>query len=67
MDCALKLYRNGGVKNLYVGTGATILRDLPASGVYFSVYDILMRLFANHFKEVIYIIDSYTSIHILKD
>ncbi|XP_074116149.1 congested-like trachea protein isoform X1 [Cotesia typhae] len=53
IDCALKLYRNGGVKNLYVGTGATLLRDLPASGVYFSVYDILMRLFANHFKETL--------------
>ncbi|XP_057322745.1 mitochondrial carnitine/acylcarnitine carrier protein-like isoform X2 [Microplitis mediator] len=53
IDCAIKLFHGGGIKNLYVGTCATILRDLPASGVYFSVYDIIMRLFTYHFKETV--------------
>jgi len=42
MDCAKQLYREGGIKSVYKGTGATLLRDVPASGVYFSVYETLL-------------------------
>jgi len=60
-----KLYANGGIKSIYRGTAATLLRgfllyifdnvlnlvqkyvwffkDIPASGIYFSCYEFLMR------------------------
>ncbi|OAF68115.1 Solute carrier family 25 member 48 [Intoshia linei] len=45
IDCAKKLYKQGGIRSVYKGTGATLLRDLPASGVYFSSYEYLKYLF----------------------
>jgi solute carrier family 25 carnitine/acylcarnitine transporter 20/29 len=39
LDCAKKLYREGGIRSIYRGTAATLLRDVPASGVYFATYD----------------------------
>ncbi|XP_071784074.1 mitochondrial carnitine/acylcarnitine carrier protein-like isoform X1 [Asterias amurensis] len=39
-DCAKQIYRESGLfKGLYKGTGATLLRDVPASGMYFMVYE----------------------------
>lgn len=55
MDCAVKLYRTAGIKNLYVGTCATFLRDIPAHGVYFGTYDIIKRhITSNSTTEVTY-------------
>lgn len=42
-DCIVKLLHEGGIKNLYVGTCATLLRDVPSSGFYFTVYEVTMR------------------------
>lgn len=39
LDCAKKLYRQGGIRSIYKGTAATLMRDVPASGVYFATYD----------------------------
>lgn len=47
IDCCKQLYKQGGVKNIYVGTVATACRDIPASGVYFMVYEYLRRKFAS--------------------
>ncbi|XP_032690070.1 congested-like trachea protein isoform X2 [Odontomachus brunneus] len=33
LDCAKQLYREGGIKSIYKGTCATLLRDIPASGI----------------------------------
>lgn len=39
-DCATKLYRQGGISRLYRGFWATVIREVPSIGVYFSVYRI---------------------------
>jgi len=39
VDCAKQLYREGGMASIYRGTVATLLRDVPASGVYFMTYE----------------------------
>ncbi|XP_070558942.1 mitochondrial carnitine/acylcarnitine carrier protein-like [Ptychodera flava] len=39
-DCAKQIYRESGLfRGIYKGTAATLLRDVPASGVYFMVYE----------------------------
>ncbi|EDV99016.1 mitochondrial magnesium exporter 1 [Drosophila grimshawi] len=43
MDTAIKLYREGGIRSLYKGTCAGMLRDSP-TGVYFVVYEALQDL-----------------------
>ncbi|XP_053988857.1 congested-like trachea protein isoform X1 [Hylaeus volcanicus] len=40
-DCVKQLYREGGIRNIYKGTCATLLRDIPASGMYFMTYECL--------------------------
>ncbi|KAK2167838.1 hypothetical protein LSH36_23g05046 [Paralvinella palmiformis] len=44
VDCAKQLYREGGIRGVYRGTAATLLRDVPASGVYFMSYEWLQNL-----------------------
>uniref|UniRef100_A0A0K8TMR1 Putative mitochondrial carrier protein n=1 Tax=Tabanus bromius TaxID=304241 RepID=A0A0K8TMR1_TABBR len=39
VDCAKKLYKEGGLRSIYKGTCATLLRDVPASGMYFLTYE----------------------------
>lgn len=43
VDCAKQLYREGGIRSIYKGTAATLLRDVPASGMYFMSYEWLQR------------------------
>jgi len=43
-DCAKQLYREGGIRSIYKGTAATLLRDVPASGMYFMTYEWLQRV-----------------------
>eukprot|EP00542_Grammatophora_oceanica_P014927 CAMPEP_0194034554 /NCGR_PEP_ID=MMETSP0009_2-20130614/6964_1 /TAXON_ID=210454 /ORGANISM="Grammatophora oceanica, Strain CCMP 410" /LENGTH=327 /DNA_ID=CAMNT_0038675521 /DNA_START=62 /DNA_END=1045 /DNA_ORIENTATION=+ len=48
MDCAQQLYRQGGMRSLYKGLGATFLRDVPGSLAWFLTYEVakkeLMRI-----------------------
>jgi len=46
LDVVKQLYKEGGMKSIYRGTGATLLRDVPASAAYLSVYEYLKKLFA---------------------
>ncbi|XP_055386163.1 congested-like trachea protein [Condylostylus longicornis] len=39
VDCAKKLYREGGMKSLYRGTLPTFLREIPGGGLYFFAYE----------------------------
>nr|XP_002119607.1 mitochondrial carnitine/acylcarnitine carrier protein-like [Ciona intestinalis] len=39
VDCAKKLYREGGIRSIYRGTVLTLCRDIPASGMYFASYE----------------------------
>ena len=43
IDCARKLYFEGGIRNLYKGTIATLARDIPGNGIYFSVLEIMKQ------------------------
>ncbi|XP_050414699.1 mitochondrial carnitine/acylcarnitine carrier protein [Patella vulgata] len=44
IDCIKQLYKEGGIRSLYRGTAATLLRDVPASGMYFMVYEWLQHI-----------------------
>ena len=44
VDCAKQLFRQGGIRSIYKGTFATLLRDTPASGMYFASYELLQNL-----------------------
>ena len=39
-DVARQLLRQGGIRSLYTGTMATLIRDVPGSAAYFAAYDI---------------------------
>ncbi|KAK2561248.1 Mitochondrial carnitine/acylcarnitine carrier protein [Acropora cervicornis] len=39
LHCANKLYREGGIRSLYKGTCATLLREVPGMGLYFLNYE----------------------------
>ncbi|XP_012247705.1 congested-like trachea protein isoform X1 [Bombus impatiens] len=43
IDCTKQLYKNGGIRNIFKGTCATLLRDVPASGMYFMTYECLKK------------------------
>ena len=42
-DFAKELYRQGGIRSLYKGAGATLLRDGPGSALYFGTYEVMKR------------------------
>jgi len=44
LDVVKSLWREGGIRSIYRGTCATLLRDVPASAAYFGGYEILQRL-----------------------
>lgn len=50
IDVIKKLYKGGGMASLYRGTMATLLRDVPASAVYFATYEYLKKCFARDDK-----------------
>uniref|UniRef100_A0A667Y9U9 Solute carrier family 25 member 20 n=1 Tax=Myripristis murdjan TaxID=586833 RepID=A0A667Y9U9_9TELE len=39
MDCVKQLYRESGIRGIYKGTALTLMRDVPASGMYFMTYE----------------------------
>ncbi|XP_065218810.1 mitochondrial carnitine/acylcarnitine carrier protein [Planococcus citri] len=41
VDVIKKLYSEGGIRSIYKGTCATLLRDIPASGMYFMTYEVI--------------------------
>ncbi|XP_026162303.1 cAMP-dependent protein kinase type II-alpha regulatory subunit isoform X2 [Mastacembelus armatus] len=44
MDCVKQLYRESGIRGVYKGTALTLMRDVPASGMYFMSYEWLKNL-----------------------
>uniref|UniRef100_A0A5K3F848 Congested-like trachea protein n=1 Tax=Mesocestoides corti TaxID=53468 RepID=A0A5K3F848_MESCO len=44
VDVIRKLYQEGGLSSFYRGTVATLLRDVPASGVFFLSYEWIKEL-----------------------
>lgn len=43
VDVVRKLYAEGGMRSLFRGTGATLMRDVPGSAVYFAAYEIAKK------------------------
>jgi solute carrier family 25 carnitine/acylcarnitine transporter 20/29 len=44
-SCASQLYAEGGLRSIFRGTGATLLRDCPGNAAYFGTYEFLKRSF----------------------
>ncbi|EPZ34510.1 mitochondrial carrier [Rozella allomycis CSF55] len=44
IDAAAKLYKEGGMRSIFRGTGATLARDIPGSVAYFGAYEITKKL-----------------------
>jgi solute carrier family 25 (mitochondrial carnitine/acylcarnitine transporter), member 20/29 len=44
-DCATAVYKEGGIRSVYRGTGATLMRDIPGSIAWFGVYEAAKRAF----------------------
>jgi len=42
-DCAKKVYTEGGIRSVYKGTGATLLRDIPGSIAWFGTYELVKK------------------------
>jgi len=43
VDVVRSLYREGGLKSIFKGSGATAARDVPASAAYFASYELIQR------------------------
>ncbi|XP_042865063.1 mitochondrial carnitine/acylcarnitine carrier protein-like isoform X2 [Penaeus japonicus] len=51
LDVVKVLYKEGGIRSIYKGTCATLLRDVPASGMYFMTYEWLKNVLSPPGKE----------------
>uniref|UniRef100_A0A3Q0RIF5 Si:dkey-150i13.2 n=1 Tax=Amphilophus citrinellus TaxID=61819 RepID=A0A3Q0RIF5_AMPCI len=40
-DCAVRLYKEQGIRSVYKGTVLTLIRDVPSNGLYFLTYEYL--------------------------
>jgi solute carrier family 25 carnitine/acylcarnitine transporter 20/29 len=38
-DCVRQVYREGGLRSVFRGTGMTVIRDVPAKAIYFAGYE----------------------------
>nr|XP_014344657.1 PREDICTED: mitochondrial carnitine/acylcarnitine carrier protein-like [Latimeria chalumnae] len=45
LDCVTQLYKESGIRGVYKGTLLTIIRDVPATGIYFMTYEWLKNCF----------------------
>uniref|UniRef100_A0A493SZF7 Solute carrier family 25 member 20 n=1 Tax=Anas platyrhynchos platyrhynchos TaxID=8840 RepID=A0A493SZF7_ANAPP len=52
LDCAKQLYREAGIRGVYKGTVLTLMRDVPASGMYFMTYEWLKNILTPEGKSV---------------
>ena len=43
VDCAVKVYKEGGIRSVFKGTGATLLRDVPGSIAWFGTYEVVKK------------------------
>ncbi|KAM6976971.1 mitochondrial carnitine/acylcarnitine carrier protein [Aplochiton taeniatus] len=41
IDCAVRLYKEQGIRSVYKGTVLTLIRDVPSNGLYFLTYECL--------------------------
>jgi hypothetical protein len=53
VDAVKQLYKEGSIRNIYRGTFATLLRDVPSSGICFMTYELVQRILTQIQKMVI--------------
>ncbi|XP_053704420.1 mitochondrial carnitine/acylcarnitine carrier protein isoform X1 [Synchiropus splendidus] len=44
VDCAVRLYKEQGIRSVYKGTVLTLIRDVPSNGLYFLTYEYLKNV-----------------------
>lgn len=42
-DCAMQVYREGGIRSVYKGTALTLMRDVPGSIAWFGTYEVMKK------------------------
>jgi len=45
LDCARQIVKSRGIRGVYQGLSATLLRDIPANAMYFGSYEVVRRSF----------------------
>jgi solute carrier family 25 carnitine/acylcarnitine transporter 20/29 len=45
-DCVRQVYREGGLRSVFRGTGMTVIRDVPGKAIYFAGYEFWRKGFA---------------------
>jgi solute carrier family 25 carnitine/acylcarnitine transporter 20/29 len=58
-DCARQLFKEGGLRLLYKGTFATLLRDVPSNGTFFATYEFTKRYLTSQEKYIDIFIEMY--------
>jgi len=43
LDCAKQVLKEGGIKSVYKGTAATLVRDIPGTVAYFGAYELMKK------------------------
>ncbi len=46
-DCAVKVYKEGGIRSVFKGTGATLLRDVPGTAAWYGSYELFKKVLMN--------------------
>lgn len=51
-DALRQVWREGGIRALYRGTAATLVRDVPGSVAYFGVYEVAKKFFIEQYQSI---------------
>ncbi|XP_063065659.1 mitochondrial carnitine/acylcarnitine carrier protein [Engraulis encrasicolus] len=52
VDCAIKLYKEQGIRSVYKGTVITLIRDVPSNGLYFMTYEYMKYLLTSEGESI---------------
>ncbi|KAN0021974.1 hypothetical protein ACTFIU_004123 [Dictyostelium citrinum] len=47
-DCAKQIWKIGGIRGVFQGLGATLVRDIPANACYFGAYELCREVLASN-------------------
>eukprot|EP00061_Rhincodon_typus_P016225 g44325.t1 len=55
LDCVKQIYKTSGIRGVYKGTVLTLIRDVPASGMYFMTYEWLKHTLTPEGQRILYL------------